>query len=40
LIFVQAMKHGLIQDKEIDTLKTQIDLKELEIDMLKKKHEL
>ena len=28
------------QDKEIDTLKTQIDLKELEIEMLKKKHEL
>ena len=30
----------LQQDKEIDTLKTQIDLKELEIEMLKKKHEL
>ena len=29
-----------IQDKEIDTLKGQIDLKELEIEMLKKKHEL
>ena len=28
------------QDKEIDTLKTQIDLKELEIETLKKKHEL
>ena len=28
------------QDKEIDTLKTQINLKELEIEMLKKKHEL
>ena len=28
------------QDKEIATLKTQIDLKELEIEMLKKKHEL
>ena len=26
-----------IQDKEIDTLKGQIDLKELEIEMLKKK---
>ena len=29
-----------IQDKEIDTLKGQIDLKELEIQMLKKKNEL
>ena len=29
-----------MQDKEIDTLKGQIDLKELEIEMLKKKHEL
>jgi hypothetical protein len=29
-----------LQDKEIDTLKGQIDLKELEIEMLKKKHEL
>ena len=29
-----------IQDKEIDTLKGQIDLKELEIQMLKKKKEL
>ena len=27
-----------IQDKEIDTLKGQIDLKELEIEMLKKKN--
>ena len=27
-----------IQDKEIDTLKGQIDLKELEIQMLKKKN--
>ena len=26
-----------IQDKEIDTLKSQIDLKDLEIEMLKKK---
>ena len=29
-----------IQDKEIDTLKGQIDLRDLEIEMLKKKHEL
>ena len=29
-----------IQDKEIDTLKGQIDLKELELQMLKKKNEL
>ena len=28
------------QDKDIDTLKTQINLKELEIETLKKKHEL
>lgn len=28
-----------IQDKEIDTLKSQIDLKETEIEMLKKKYE-
>ena len=27
-----------IQDKEIDTLKSQIDLKETEIEMLKKKY--
>jgi len=27
-----------IQDKEIDTLKSQIDLKDLEIEMLKKKN--
>jgi len=27
-----------LQDKEIDTLKGQIDLKELEIEMLKKKN--
>ena len=27
-----------IQDKEIDTLKSQIDLKETEIEMLKKKN--
>ncbi len=32
--------HIRLQDKEIDTLKGQIDLKELEIEMLKKKHEL
>ena len=32
--------HIILQDKEIDTLKGQIDLKELEIEMLKKKHEL
>ena len=29
-----------MQDKEIDILKGQIDIKELEIEMLKKKHEL
>ena len=29
-----------IQDKEIDTLKTEIDIKELEIETLKKKNEL
>ena len=29
-----------IQDKEIDTLKGQIDLKQIEIQMLKKKNEL
>ena len=28
-----------LQDKEIDTLKGQIDLKDLEIEMLKKKNE-
>ena len=28
------------QDTEIDTIKGQLDLKELEIEMLKKKHEL
>jgi len=27
-----------IQDKEIDTLKSQIDLKDIEIEMLKKKN--
>ena len=27
-----------IQDKEIDTLKSQIDLKDIEIEMLKKKY--
>ena len=39
---VSKDKHDIIklQDKEIDTLKGQIDLKELEIEMLKKKHEL
>ena len=29
-----------MQEKEIDILKGQIDIKELEIEMLKKKHEL
>ena len=32
-------KYIKIQDKEIDTLKSQIDLKETEIEMLKKKYE-
>ena len=31
-------KYIKIQDKEIDTLKSQIDLKETEIEMLKKKY--